>query len=167
MKSSSSAYSLLHSLVLLVVVMVEVVDGIGGKRFKFRNPNAIYNKNAAARTRAEFEASNAWVRPEFYSAVAVLAILAFCYVWRRVCRNIADPEMVMTELELDDTPVERFDGIEYTLFNRLRDPFNYAPTPTLAVSEEELDAMEKRAGDMDDIRDAAEMLKFKNIRETF
>lgn len=155
-------------LLLLGCLATEFVESIGGKGFnlKFGNTNAIYNRNAAQQTRVAFQNSGAWVRPEFYAFVSIFSILGICWVWRRICRNIATPEMILSNLELDDTPIERFDGIESTLFNRIRDPWGYAPTPTIAISEEELDEIEKRNTDLNDIHDAAQLLKMKNIRES-
>jgi hypothetical protein len=132
------------------------------------SPGKIFNTQTLQEQRARFKASGNWLRPEFYGIFSVIIICFLLYFFRKCCRNFVDPDMIFRELELDDTPLERFDGIEATLFNRLRDPWNYAPlaAPAVAMSEEEIDAMQKRNNDMMEIRDAAEMLKVKNIQDS-
>ena len=155
----------LRALVLLWTFLTIEVDALPTGR---PNPGKIFNTQTLQEQRARYKVSGNWLRPEFYGIASVALIGFLVYFFRRCCRNFVDPDMVFRELELDDTPMERFDGIESTLFNRFRDPWNFSPmaAPAVAMSEEEVDAMQKRNADMMDIRDAAEMLKVKNIRDS-
>ena len=67
---------------------------------------------------------------------------------------------VLRDLELDDRPDQRFDGIENALFERLRDPWNYIALPTInrhqeAKSDEDIRLEDTAAA----IRDAANLLR--------
>jgi hypothetical protein len=87
---------------------------------------------------------------------------------RKFCQAVAPSTTLFSDLELDDIRVERFDGIEDTLYGRLRDPWNYSPMPVIAMSEEEEIENAQRqiteTSDTWDIRSAADMLRTKALK---
>ena len=154
--------------IMLVWTLLQFMEEVEALPNGRPSPGKIFNTQTLQQQRARFKASDNWLRPEFYGIYFIVIILFLVYFLRRCCRNFIDTDVLFRQLELDDTPIERFDGIDATLFSRLRDPWNYTPmaAPAVAMSEEEIDAMQKRNNDMMEIREAAEMLKIKSIQES-
>ena len=136
------------------------------------NTGAIFDKSSYNNLSAELNKTGQ-IHPIVWIVCAIVAFLLCCYGIRLIWLRVRPPDAIIAQLELDDVPIERFDGIEDTLFRRLRDPFGYSPMNQVADNDEEQDGYEQQANkylgrsvgltDIDrfDIREAAMKLRDK------
>lgn len=85
--------------------------------------------------------------------------------WRILCPRGLE---LLRDLELDDTPDRRFDGIDNALYDRLRDPWNYRPIPYVPIEREEIKTPEqiKQEETAAAIREAAQKLRSNASKAT-
>ena len=135
---------------------------VDGEKRKRSNPNRLYNAQNHARLSKEFNDSGNWLRPELYAVAGIIVALIIVYFLRQLCLQFAPPETIAAVLDMDETRIERFHGIENTLYERLRDPWNYQPRQHMNQDEDEEKGLLQN-DDNDDIRSNAELLKRKNV----
>ena len=175
-------------IILAILVMMAADEGEHGNGFgvqaktdtwKKKRPKfsfgSVANEDNLLRIKNLALKTGSW-RPEIYAIFATFVCFIGAWFLKKICSRVRPPDNLLQELELDDIRIERFDGIESTLMNRLRDPFGYSPMhhqQYMAAQNDEENPEDKYLArntaqtDSWDIREAAEMLRTKAMKMVF
>jgi hypothetical protein len=169
---------LLYTLLIVISCIANVDAEKRRPKFSF---GTVANTSNLEKIKANAAKLGQW-RPEIYVIFSFTVFFICCYGLKIICERIAPPDTLLQDLELDDIRIERFDDIENTLINRLRDPFGYSPMEQYLRRQNGLDdhdednpldnadiylGKNQNNPDSFDIREAANMLRTKAMRMVY